>query len=97
MPPWHNAPALCDLITEPRGRSGYTVPTETGEVYHEHPKKTSKSSGGPDRLRGLRLAAFLELGLGLMWFGDHFVLKMDSAQLTRELKQYQNRLQQEHR
>lgn len=44
---------------------------------------------------GLLLAAFLELGL--MWFGDHFVLKMDSAQLTRELKQYQNRLQQEHR
>lgn len=46
---------------------------------------------------GLLLAAFLELGLGLMWFGDRFVLKMDSAQLTRELKQYQNRLQQEHR
>lgn len=46
---------------------------------------------------GLLLAAFWELGLGLMWFGDRFVLKMDSAQLTRELKQYQNRLQQEHR
>lgn len=46
---------------------------------------------------GLLLAAFWELGLGLMWFGDHFVRKMDSAQLTRELKQYQNRLQQEHR
>lgn len=46
---------------------------------------------------GPLLAAFLELGLGLMWLGDHFVLKMDSAQLTRELKQYQNRLQQEHR
>lgn len=42
---------------------------------------------------GVLLAAFLQLGLGLMWFGDRFVLKMDSAQLTRELKQYQNRLQ----
>ena len=37
------------------------------------------------------LIVFLELGLGLMWFGDQFVLKMDSAQLTRELKQYQSK------
>ena len=37
------------------------------------------------------LIVFLELGLSLMWFGDQFVLKMDSAQLTRELKQYQRR------
>lgn len=35
------------------------------------------------------LVAFLELGLGLMWFGDRFVLKMDSAQLTAALKRYQ--------
>ena len=37
------------------------------------------------------LVAFLEMGLGLMWFGDQFVLKMDSAQLTTELKQYQRK------
>lgn len=38
---------------------------------------------------GWLLLAFLELGLGLMWFGDRFVLKMDSAELTQQLKQYQ--------
>lgn len=37
------------------------------------------------------LIAFLELGLAIMWFGDQFVLKMDSAQLTAALKQYQQR------
>lgn len=37
------------------------------------------------------LIAFLELGLSLMWFGDQFVLKMDSAQLTKELRQYQSK------
>lgn len=37
------------------------------------------------------LIAFLELGLGLMWFGDQFVLKMDSAQLTQQLMQYQRK------
>lgn len=37
------------------------------------------------------LLIFLELGLFLMWFGDRFVLRMDSAQLTRQLKQYQQR------
>lgn len=42
---------------------------------------------------GVLLAVFLELALGLMWFGDRFVLKMDSAQLTRQLKQYQQNLQ----
>lgn len=42
---------------------------------------------------GVLLAAFLELALGLMWFGDRFVLKMDSEQLTRQLQQYQQRLQ----
>ena len=67
------------------------------EVCLYGPEKNAQSRGGCFRLRGLRLAAFWELGLGLMWFGDRFVLKMDSAQLTRELKQYQNRLQQEHR
>lgn len=35
------------------------------------------------------LIAFLELALGLMWFGDQFVLKTDSVQLTQQLKQYQ--------
>lgn len=38
---------------------------------------------------GLLLTAFLELGLGLMWFGDRFVLRMDSADLTRQLRRYQ--------
>lgn len=37
------------------------------------------------------LVLFLELGLGLMWFGDRFVLKMDSAELTKQLRQYQGR------
>lgn len=37
------------------------------------------------------LMVFLELGLSLMWFGDQIVLKIDSAQLTRELKQYQKK------
>lgn len=41
---------------------------------------------------GVLLAAFLELALGLMWFGDRFVLKMDSARLTRQLKEYQKNL-----
>lgn len=40
---------------------------------------------------GVLLTVFLELGLFLMWFGDRFVLKMDSAQLTRQLRQYQQR------
>ncbi len=35
------------------------------------------------------LVAFLELGLGMMWFGDRIVLKMDSAQLNEELQRYQ--------
>lgn len=39
----------------------------------------------------MALIAFLELGLALMWFGDQFVLKMDSARLTAALKQYQQR------
>lgn len=38
---------------------------------------------------GVLLVIFLQLGLGLMWFGDRFVLKMDSAQLTDQLKAYQ--------
>lgn len=41
---------------------------------------------------GVLLAVFLQLGLGLMWFGDRFVLKMDSARLTQQLKQYQQNL-----
>ena len=40
---------------------------------------------------GVILVLFLELGLGLMWFGDRFVLKMDSAELTKQLRQYQGR------
>ena len=38
------------------------------------------------------LVVFLEMGLAMMWFGDQFVLKMDSAQLTKELKQYQKKI-----
>lgn len=38
---------------------------------------------------GALLVLFMELGLAMMWFGDRFVLKMDSAELTRQLKQYQ--------
>lgn len=45
-------------------------------------------AGVPD-WGGWLLLAFLELGLGLMWFGDRFVLRMDSAELTQQLKQYQ--------
>lgn len=37
------------------------------------------------------LIVFLELGLVLMWFGDQFVLKMDSAQLTKKLHEYQKK------
>lgn len=40
---------------------------------------------------GVLLLLLLELGLGMMWFGDRFVLKMDSAQLTQMLKDYQQR------
>lgn len=40
---------------------------------------------------GILLVAFLQLGLVLMWFGDQFVLKMDSAELTKALKDYQKR------
>ena len=40
---------------------------------------------------GVLLIVFLEWGLGMMWFGDRFVLKMDSAQLTQALKRYQRR------
>lgn len=40
---------------------------------------------------GVLLAVFLELALGLMWFGDRFVLKMDTAQLNEELRRYQSR------
>lgn len=39
---------------------------------------------------GILLTLFLEMGLGMMWFGDQFVLKMDSAQLTQQLRRYQN-------
>lgn len=39
---------------------------------------------------GILLILFLEMGLGMMWFGDQFVLKMDSAQLTNQLRRYQN-------
>ena len=38
---------------------------------------------------GLLLIFGLELGLGLMWFGDRFVLKMDTAQLNQALQRYQ--------
>lgn len=39
---------------------------------------------------GILLVLFLEMGLGMMWFGDQFVLKIDSAQLTQQLRRYQN-------
>lgn len=38
---------------------------------------------------GILLTLFLEMGLGMMWFGDRIVLKMDTAQLTQDLKHYQ--------
>ncbi len=38
---------------------------------------------------GALLVLIMELGLGMMWFGDRFVLRMDSAELTRLLKRYQ--------
>lgn len=40
---------------------------------------------------GMLLVVLLELGLGMMWFGDRIVLKMDSAQLNEELQRYQAR------
>ncbi len=38
---------------------------------------------------GVLLILGLELGLGMMWFGDRFVLKMDTAQLNEQLLRYQ--------
>lgn len=38
---------------------------------------------------GALLIALVELALFLMWFGDQFVLRADSSELTRQLKQYQ--------
>lgn len=38
---------------------------------------------------GALLILGLELGLGMMWFGDRFVLKMDTAQLNEQLLRYQ--------
>lgn len=38
---------------------------------------------------GALLILGLELGLGMMWFGDRFVLKMDTAQLNAQLLRYQ--------
>ncbi len=38
---------------------------------------------------GALLILGLELGLGMMWFGDRFVLKMDTAQLNAQLLHYQ--------
>lgn len=40
---------------------------------------------------GALLVLGLELGLGLMWFGDWFVLKMDTARLNEKLRRYQQR------
>lgn len=37
----------------------------------------------------LVLILITEMGLGMMWFGNRFVLRIDSAELTRQLKQYQ--------
>lgn len=37
----------------------------------------------------LILIFIMELSLVLMWFGDQFVLKLDSADLTKQLKTYQ--------
>ena len=38
---------------------------------------------------GALLILGLELGLGMMWFGDRFVLKMETAQLNEQLLRYQ--------
>ena len=38
---------------------------------------------------GALLILGLELGLAMMWFGDRFVLKMDTAQLNAQLLRYQ--------
>lgn len=38
---------------------------------------------------GVLLILLLELCLGLMWFGDRFVLKMDTTQLNQALQHYQ--------
>lgn len=38
---------------------------------------------------GALLILGLELGLCMMWFGDRFVLKMDTAQLNAQLLRYQ--------
>ena len=38
---------------------------------------------------GILLTIGLELGLGMVWFGDRFVLKMDSTQLNEKLRRYQ--------
>lgn len=38
---------------------------------------------------GALLILGLELRLGMMWFGDRFVLKMDTAQLNEQLLRYQ--------
>ena len=41
---------------------------------------------------GVLLTIGLELGLGMVWFGDRFVLKMDSTQLNEKLRRYQERV-----
>lgn len=43
---------------------------------------------------GILLVVMMELGLGLMLFGDQFVLKLDSIELTNQLRQYQQRTRQ---
>ena len=40
---------------------------------------------------GAILVLLLEMSLGAMWYGDRLMMRMDSANLNRQLKEYQQR------